>query len=269
MAVYQKIQKSFWTDSKVDDDFTPEQRYLYLYLLTNPHTNMAGCYEISTKQMSRETGLAISTVEMTLAELQNRHHVIRYDPATKEMLLVNWWKYNWGASPKVRTCVSSDIRLIKNSTFRTYLEKISNNETPTLMLTDTVSIEYPYSIDTSCSGSVSDSVSAVQRKEKTAAVYPQNRDLFLVFCREHGIKEDFGEEFFDRYSANGWTTGSGEPIRNWKNLLLSAWRKQKKQTAEEDKPKQRKRSYTLDDCVEYPPGSGQYIGKDELEAMHG
>ena len=56
MAFYRNISINFWTDSKIDDDFTPEDKYFYLYLLTNPHTNICGCYEISMKQMERETG---------------------------------------------------------------------------------------------------------------------------------------------------------------------------------------------------------------------
>ena len=56
MAIYRNISLSFWTDQKVEDDFTPEDKYMYLYLLTNPYTNIIGCYEISVKQISRQTG---------------------------------------------------------------------------------------------------------------------------------------------------------------------------------------------------------------------
>ena len=52
MALYRTIQISFWTDTKIVDDFTPEDKYFYLYLFTNPHTNLSGCYEISKNQMS-------------------------------------------------------------------------------------------------------------------------------------------------------------------------------------------------------------------------
>ena len=57
MANYRNISMDFWQDSKVVDDFTPEDRYMYLYCMTNPHTNLCGCYEISVKQMANETGL--------------------------------------------------------------------------------------------------------------------------------------------------------------------------------------------------------------------
>lgn len=63
MATYRNVQMSFWTDSKVTDDFTPEDRYFYLYLMTNPHTNLAGCYELSLKVASNETGYTKEVVE--------------------------------------------------------------------------------------------------------------------------------------------------------------------------------------------------------------
>ena len=39
MATYRNIHLSFWTDSKVDEEFTPEDKYGYLWCLSNPHTN--------------------------------------------------------------------------------------------------------------------------------------------------------------------------------------------------------------------------------------
>jgi len=40
MAIYRNVQLNFWTDSKVEDDFTQEDKYFYLYLITNPQTNI-------------------------------------------------------------------------------------------------------------------------------------------------------------------------------------------------------------------------------------
>ena len=63
MAVYRNIQMTFWTDVELVDGFTPEDKYFYLYLLTNPHTNLCGCYEISMKQISDEMGYTKETIE--------------------------------------------------------------------------------------------------------------------------------------------------------------------------------------------------------------
>ena len=108
MATYRTVHISFWTDPKVDDDFTPEDKYFYLYLLTNPHTNICGCYEISMKQMVRETGYNEDTVKRLLQRMEFTHNVIQYDPETKEVFVPKWGKYNWfnslQGSPSWRNC---------------------------------------------------------------------------------------------------------------------------------------------------------------------
>ena len=51
MAIFRQVHTQFWSDPKVLDDMTPEDRYFMLYLMTNPHTNACGCYEISKRQI--------------------------------------------------------------------------------------------------------------------------------------------------------------------------------------------------------------------------
>ena len=62
----------------MDEDFTPEDKYFYLYLLTNPHTNICGCYEIGFKQMAKDTGYNEETVRRLINRLETVHDVIRY-----------------------------------------------------------------------------------------------------------------------------------------------------------------------------------------------
>jgi len=144
MALTRVIQLSFWTDSKIVDDFTPEDRYFYLYLMTNPHTNVCGCYEISTKQMSDETGYSKETIEKLINRMMGLHKVVAYNHQTKEMLLINWSKYNWTRSDKLKMAVEREIMTVKDSQFRDFLTDLYNE-------VDTVSIRYPYGMDTSFS----------------------------------------------------------------------------------------------------------------------
>lgn len=153
MAIYRQVQMSFWTDTKVIDDFTPEDRYFYLYLLTNPHTNLCGCYELSLKQASDETGYNRESVEKIIKRMQYDHQVIAYDKKTKELLLVNWSKYNWTGSEKFKKPLLTEIKSIKNDSFREFLMTRYEGES------DTVSIPYQYGSDTTVTVSVTDTVS--------------------------------------------------------------------------------------------------------------
>jgi hypothetical protein len=89
MAIYRNVQLSFWTDNKVEDDFTPEDKYFYIYLLTNPQTNICGCYEVSYSQMTRQTGYNKDTIIRLLERFDKVHKVIKFDSETKEMHKAN------------------------------------------------------------------------------------------------------------------------------------------------------------------------------------
>ena len=151
MAVYRNIQTTFWTDAKVADEFTPEDKYFYLYLFTNPHTNLSGCYEISKKQVSWETGYSIDTIDRLLERFEKIHQVISFNQVTKEVLLLNWHKYNWTASEKFRKPLLKEIESIKCDEYREYLIGAYSG--------DMVSIRYPYGMDTTVTVTVSDTVS--------------------------------------------------------------------------------------------------------------
>ena len=121
MALYRTISMSFWTDSKIIDDFTPEDRYFYLYLFTNPHTNLCGCYEISFRQMVVEVGYSRESIENLVRRFEEYHKVISYSKETKEILLLNWWKHNWTKSDKYVSALKSEIEKVKEPAFRSYL----------------------------------------------------------------------------------------------------------------------------------------------------
>lgn len=121
MAVYRNVQLSFWTDNKVEDDFTPEDKYFYIYLLTNPQTNICGCYEVSYSTITHQTGYSKDTIERLLDRFENIHKVIKFSKNTKEVLILNWYKYNWNKSEKTLVGVENVAKHIKTQEFRDYV----------------------------------------------------------------------------------------------------------------------------------------------------
>ena len=186
MAVYRNISLSFWTDSKVEDTFTPEDKYVYLYLLTNPHTNICGCYEISIKQISRQTGYNEESVERIIARMEKTHRVICYCKATSEMLVLNWGKYNWTISPKMEKPIKAAIDRIKYPSFREYVSELYAH----IEEIHTVSIPYPYGSDTTVSVSVSvtDTVPNTPKKGVRGGNNLEQRfnTLWVLYPRKQG-----------------------------------------------------------------------------------
>lgn len=56
MSKNRYVNTEFWRDEYIEN-LDPLERYLFLYCMTNPMTNIAGIYKISLKRMSFETGL--------------------------------------------------------------------------------------------------------------------------------------------------------------------------------------------------------------------
>lgn len=121
MGVYRTISTTFWTDSKVEDEFTPEDKYFYLYLLTNPQTNICGCYEVSFSQMTRSTGYNKETIQRLLERFDKVHQILKYDNETKEILLLHWYKYNWSKSKQTIVGVEKVANHIKSDTLKKYV----------------------------------------------------------------------------------------------------------------------------------------------------
>lgn len=225
MAKYRAISLNFWTDAKIIDDFTPEDRYFYLYLFTNPHTNLAGCYEISIRQMVNETGYSKDTIERLIERFKTIHKVLDYSEETKEVLLINWHKYNWTSSDKFRKPLIEEINDIKCECFKAYL----------LSTFQGCSIPYRYGIDTTVSVSVtvSDNVSDNKEsindiniinttKRKTNIFTPPTVDEVKAYCIERGNNID-PESFIDFYESKGWMVGRNK-MKDWK-AAVRTWEK--------------------------------------------
>jgi predicted ArsR family transcriptional regulator len=124
LALYRALHVSFWTDTKIAVDFTPRERYFYLYLLTNPHTSISGCYEIGIKQISTEMGISKKEVERLLQRLEEEHKVIEYDRETRELYILNWHTYNWNRSPNCRKAIEAHLKDIKNTSFSERIKEL-------------------------------------------------------------------------------------------------------------------------------------------------
>jgi hypothetical protein len=122
MAIYRQIQTTFWSDTFITS-LTPEQKYFYIYLLTNDKTKQCGIYEITLRQMCFDTGYDTNTVEKLL-NMFAKSNKIKWSKATSEIAIMNWAKYNNHRSPKVKVCIEKELKLVKNTVLIPYLYPI-------------------------------------------------------------------------------------------------------------------------------------------------
>jgi uncharacterized phage protein (TIGR02220 family) len=136
MANYRHVHTSFWQDAKVLEEMTPEDKYFYLYLLTNPNTTQIGVYQITKKQMAFDLGYSIETVNSLMQRFETVHNLIRYNPETREIAILNWGKYNLHKAGKpVLDCVNKELKGVKDrSLLKLVAKKIPNEEILKLFL---------------------------------------------------------------------------------------------------------------------------------------
>ena len=83
MANYRQIKTRFWHDPFIQD-LTPEQKYCYLYLISNPATTQCGIYEITYKHMAFETGYNTETIGKLIDFFTAKNKII-YSADTNEI----------------------------------------------------------------------------------------------------------------------------------------------------------------------------------------
>ncbi len=108
------VDTAFWTDGKVDD-FSREDKYFMLYLLTNPFSTQLGIYEISIKQVAFQMGYSTDDVKVLIERFENKYGIILFSQHTNEIAIKNFLRHSIvkGGAP-VRDCLIKEIKNVKN-----------------------------------------------------------------------------------------------------------------------------------------------------------
>ena len=129
MAKYRMVRTEFWKSPIVLEEMTPEDKYFYLYLLTNPHTTQIGIYRITKKEMAFDLGYSIESVHSLMERFEEHHQLIRYNPKTRELAIKNWGKENLqkGGKP-VMDCILSELKEVEDHSLIQYVAESIHKE---------------------------------------------------------------------------------------------------------------------------------------------
>ena len=115
MAKFRQIHVEFWQDGFVLE-LTPEEKYFYIYLMTNSKTCQCGIYELPKRIIETETGYNRETVDKLLKRFEE-YGKIKYSDETREIIILNWIKHNRIDSIKVKKCIEKELNQVKNKEF--------------------------------------------------------------------------------------------------------------------------------------------------------
>lgn len=94
MVVKRIVDTRFWEDSQVLDNYSVEDKYFLLYLMTNPRSSQVGIYALPKKVISFDTGYTVEVINVLIDRFSNTYKNILYSYDTQEIALLNSLKYS-------------------------------------------------------------------------------------------------------------------------------------------------------------------------------
>lgn len=270
MAIYRSVSQSFWTDTKVVDQFTPEDRYFMLYLLTNVHATLLGCYEISVGQMASETGYNRESIYALIARFKNQYGIIDFSEEDNEILIKNWYRYNWSRSPKVLSTLRRSQSYVKCERFGKYLDTVIGEKFANIIKepstgntgnignigitgsevagnkgtrgNDTVSIGYRYGIDTVSIPYQAPQTAPTPEKKK----YGAYENVFLTDDEFESFKTTYPTNYEAKINRlSFYIVKSGKAYHNHFAILME-WAKEDEEKAKAEKKSKLDSSFDTD-----------------------
>jgi DnaD/phage-associated family protein len=202
MAKFRQVHSTFWQDAKVLEEMTPEDKYFYLYLLTNPNTTQIGVYQITKKQMAFDLGYSPESVNSLLDRFINHHKVIKYNADTRELAILHWGKYNLNKAGKpVLDCIKKELEDIKD---KTLLWEIMNHIPNEVVVKEFSRVVYDTYHESSTSRGQEEEQEQEEEEEKEEEQEEQQQKRNFV------VADDFYQQNFG--TLNPFI---GESIKEW------------------------------------------------------
>ena len=99
MSTQRYISTSFWDDEWIHA-LDIDEKMLYMYLLTNPLTNIAGVYKIMNTRIAFDTGIEPHRIELILRHFEKDGKAYRMD---EYVVIPSWPKHQkWEKSAKIK-----------------------------------------------------------------------------------------------------------------------------------------------------------------------
>ena len=136
MSTQRYISTSFWDDPWIKR-LKPDERYLYLYLLTNPLTNIAGVYQISMDRICFDSGYKPDKTKSILEIFEKSGKAFFYK---EELIIIPGWPKHqkWEKASKIKQGIETVLKKLPTEVLN-FLKKIGYRYP-----IDTLSIPYLY-----------------------------------------------------------------------------------------------------------------------------
>lgn len=116
MAVKRVVDVYFWDDYRILDELSIEDRYFYLFLLTNPNSTQAGIYQLPLRTIAHKTGFGREVVYTLLERFEKSLGLIKYNFQTQEITVLESLRYSIvKGGPHVLSLIEKELNRIKDT----------------------------------------------------------------------------------------------------------------------------------------------------------
>ncbi len=203
------IHTRIWNDPFVED-MPAQYKLLFIYLLTNSHTNLLGVYEISISRITFETGL---TREDVVAGLEYLGEKRRAYYTHNYIILPNFLKnqrLNRNMQMSVITAfdnLPSEVRSIILGDNTTSLPNGSRQFPRIKERLENYRVE-------------GDPEPPAPKKGRFV---PPTKQEVIDYFVENGYREDVATEAWMYYQEGDWHDKNGDKVKNWKQKMRGVW----------------------------------------------
>lgn len=248
------VDTGFWSDEKVLN-FSPEDKYFWLFLLTNEYTSQLGIYYLPIKKAAFDLGYSVDTVETLLERFEVDYQLIRFSEETSEVAIKNYLIYSIvkGGKP-VLDCLMKEQMTVKDKSLVKFVyhhlkNKEVSNETVALFL-DMLSKELNdndndneriahESYHESSTNRLEEPKTKKEKQERN--IIPPTLEMVQAYCKSRGNNID-AQAFIDFYDSKGWVIGKSK-MKDWQ-ATVRTWERSDRRTPK--KPMQQMMTNNMD-----------------------
>ena len=220
------VDTGFWSDEKVMN-FSPEDKYFWLFLLTNEYTTQLGVYYLPVKKAAFDLGYSEESVRILLERFENKYDLIKFSDKTDEVAIKNYLIYSVvkGGKP-VYDCLVKDQEQVKDKSLLGYIYSNLNNKdihnNTVSEYIDNLKEYYKLYNDNDNERIVHESSKTHQKPIRN--IIPPTVEMVESYCRERNNGID-ATNFCDFYQSKGWFIGK-DKMKDWQ-AAIRTWEKKK------------------------------------------
>ncbi len=170
--MYRTIDSRLWTDPKIKA-ISDRATYLFLYLITNPHTHVSGIYYLARSTMIEETKLNKTLID-TACDTLSSVDLVKFDREKSIIWVINMMAYQGKGDKNARSAAFHLKEDLHNSfLIREFLEKYPH-------VKDHLPTDFRYPID----GGSGPKLSVPLLKPESLNLKPETRILKPEDCSE-------------------------------------------------------------------------------------